>query len=446
MKILDKLKNAFFYNEKYKVNSEAVIIACYFNPQNNPYRLEAFNIFYESIKHLDHRIIECCIGDTPPQLEKTEFITRISTPNLLWHKESILNLIIKQLPIKYKYIFWLDADVIFTNNNWLVDSVKVLETHNICQPFEYCVHLDQDQLTPSFDFTHEYAFVSDPKRRHPKMWRSFCANVVTTHFSDDCNYDRHGHVGFAWGARREVLESVPLYDRALIGGADHIMAHAAAGHIPHTCITNSFTDNITEVNSWSRRFYGVVHGSIGYAKGNLYHIWHGDIAKRQYLKRIKDFTPTTKTIIDRDANGLHVSGQDLTYVNQYFDKREVKTEVKRDAGTGPKVTANRYNTSKLVYYTKRAELVSKYPDSDSSFIDSMIWGYITDSTIIGGLMGGNMAGAMLGDALNTQDQPVDFGGGNFGGGGSGGSWGVDTDTQVQSNAQQTDVIVSENFS
>lgn len=438
MKLIDRVKNALFYNEQYKVNSEAVIIACYFNPQNNPYRLEAFNIFYESIKHLDHRIIECVIGDAKPQLTPTEFVTRIATPNLLWHKESILNLIIKQLPVKYKYIFWIDTDVIFTNNNWLVDSVKVLETHNICQPFEYCIHLDQDQLKPSFSVEYERTVISDPKRRHPKMWRSFCANVVTTHFSDDCNYDRHGHVGFAWGARREVLESVPLYDRALIGGADHIMAHAAAGHIPHSCITKSFTDNIDEVNSWSKRFFNVVHGSIGYAKGDLYHIWHGDITNRQYLKRIQDFTPTTKTITERDANGLHVSGEDSTYVKQYFDKREVKPT----SGTGPRVTANRYNTSKLVYYTKRAELQRIYPDRDDSFIESMIWGYITDSTLGGTLMGGNMAGAMLGDMLNTQDPTVDFGGGNFGGGGSGGSWGVDTQAQQTNN----DVAVSENFS
>ena len=40
-------------------------------------------------------------------------------------------------------------------------------------------------------------------------------------------FDIHGHTGFAWGARREVLDQVPLFDRAIVGTADHIIAHAS---------------------------------------------------------------------------------------------------------------------------------------------------------------------------------------------------------------------------
>ena len=46
---------------QYKNDSRSVVIACYFNPQNNPYRRKAFNLFYDKIKHLNHRIIECVI-------------------------------------------------------------------------------------------------------------------------------------------------------------------------------------------------------------------------------------------------------------------------------------------------------------------------------------------------------------------------------------------------
>ena len=111
---------------------------------------------------------------------------------------------------------------------------------------------------------------------------------MNTSLWQDQNYNNHGHVGFAWGARREVLEAVPLFDRALIGGADHIIAHAAAGQIPHPCIAKSFTDNLEEVMAWSHQFYRVTQGKIGYVKGDLYHLWHGDINKRQYLKTRAD--------------------------------------------------------------------------------------------------------------------------------------------------------------
>jgi len=309
---------------QYAGHSDAVIIACFFNPSNNPYRLLAFQKWYRSIKHLNHRIIECLIGDNAKsQLPKSKYITQINTASLLWHKEALLNRVLFNLPQNYKYVFWLDTDVLFTNKNWLVEGVKQLQSHNIIQPFEYCVHLQQNQLTPDFDLKLHRETVSDPKKRHPQVWRSFAANHATTTFSRDTDYDRHGHVGFAWGARRELLDQVPLYDKALIGGADHIMAHAAAGHIPHQCITKSFTDNISEVERWSKNFHYVMCGKISYVSGDLYHIWHGAIENRQYLKRIKDFTPETTKIQTRDDNGLYVKVGNNKYMEEYYRQREV---------------------------------------------------------------------------------------------------------------------------
>jgi hypothetical protein len=367
MKLIDSFKNNFLYGNKYKTHSEAIIISCYFNPQNNPYRLEAFNAFYDSIKHLNHKVIECVIGDSEPQLPINDNITRVHTQNLLWHKESLLNKLIKDLDPKYKYIFWVDADVIFTNNNWLVDSVNELRYKNIVQPFEYCVHLEKGEKPSDFPIGHYRNYCTNPTLKHPRMWRSFCANYVTDRLAADSEvYDTHGHVGFAWGAKREILDLCPLYDRALVGGADHIMAHAAAGQIAHKCITKSFTDDIEAINQWSKKFYSIVGGSIGYVKGDLFHMWHGDLKTRQYLKRVQEFTGPSKNIVARDSNGLHVTDDD-TYVRNYFNEREVR-------------------------------------DNSGDFITSMAIGYATDNAIIGGIVGGDMTGAIVGEMLNDSNE------------------------------------------
>ncbi len=313
--MLNYLKNLF--SSKYASDKDSVIISCYFNPTKSEYRRKAFDIFYESIKHLNHEIVELVIGKGEAELSHLN-VTQLRSDSLLWHKESMLNILIKNLDLKYKYVYWIDADVTFTNLNWMVDGAKQLQTNNIIQPFEYCVHLEKDEEDPTFD-TQFYK--SNPRLRHEKFWRSFCANYVTTDLSDNENYDLHGHVGFAWGARVDAIKQILLYDKALIGGADHIMAHACAGQIPHKCITKSFTDNIDEVNEWSERFYKVMQGKIGYVQGDLYHIWHGDIKNRQYLKRIQDFTPTTKHIHERDSNGLFIH-QDDNYIIDYFNARE----------------------------------------------------------------------------------------------------------------------------
>jgi len=403
--MLDFIKNKTVFANKYHTHSEAMIVSCFFNPQKSPYRTKAFKIFYESIKHLNHSIIECIIGDSEPELEENDNIKRVYTENLLWHKESLLNKVISELPKKYKYIFWIDADVIFTNLNWLVDGVKELKNYShIIQPFEYCVHLNKDEMIPNFDVESVRHNCSGIHVRHKQMWRSFCSNYEKyPSFANSDNYDVHGHVGFAWGARREVLEQVQLYDKALIGGADHIIAHAAAGQIPHCCITKSFTDNIEEVNEWSKQFHSVVRGKIGYVKGDLYHIWHGDIDKRQYLKRIQDFTIKTKNIVKKDKNGLYITdNRDDEYMKNYFKQREVS--------------------------------------EDNSFLNSVVLGYMTDNGALGGLLGGNLAGGMIGDMLNDSDNKThDFNGGSggsSGGGGSNSDW--DNKTDINSN--------SENFS
>ena len=401
--MIQAIKNLLFPN-RYNSHEEAVIISCFFNPQNSPYRIKAFNIFYDSIKHLNHQIIECVIGEnrdspygyggggimyrTPAQLPDNKNIKRVFTESLLWHKEALLNKIISELPKKYKYVFWVDADVIFTNKNWLVEAVEVLKNgDNIVQPFEYCIHLEKDELKPAFNVDNYRGTVSDPKNRHKQLWRSFCANYATTNYSGDENYDRHGHVGFAWGAKREVLETVPLYDKALIGGADHIIAHAAAGQICHSCIKKSFTDNLDEVIVWSRLFYIQVKGRIGYVPGDLYHIWHGDIDKRDYFKRIVDFTSKAKEITFKDKNGLYVTKDrhHIEYMNNYFRNREV--------------------------------------NGDDGFFESMALGYMFNSGLMGGALGGNYMGAMLGDMLNDSENRND-GGGSGGGAGSGGSFEV----------------------
>lgn len=319
------------YQEVPDVNNdldEAIIISCYFNPLGSPYRLKAFKRFYEGIKQYNHKIVECVIGEARPEL--SDDFEKVYTKSLLWHKETLLNKIIAELPKKYKYIFWVDADLIFTNPNWVEEGIKAMKAGaNMIQPFEYCVHLEKDLQEPNFNVNAYRKDCNNPNIRHKMLWRSFCSNH-SIGLSAHMNYDVHGHVGFAWGIKREVIEKVPgyLYDKALIGGADHIMAHAGAGHINHNCITKSFTDNIEEVNEWSRMFYNAVEGKLGFVKGDVYHIWHGDLKDRQYLKRIQEFTAKSKKIQKRDENGFYIGeDEDINdYMNNYFLVREVLEE------------------------------------------------------------------------------------------------------------------------
>ena len=432
--MFESILNKTIYRNKYHTHPEAVVISCYFNSEKSPYRLAAFKTWYESIKHLNHRIIECVIGDGTPELGflNDKDITVINTPNLLWHKEAILNKIISELPEKFEYVFWVDADVTFTHLDWLVDGVKELQTNNIIQPFEYCVHLEKGQSRPTFNM--DVVSVSKvPNRLNNRVWRSFSANYVSKSNWDSENYNEHGHVGFAWGARVDILKAVPLYDKALIGGADHIIAHAAVGQILCSCITKAFTNNLDEINEWSQRFAYVINGKVGYVKGNLYHIWHGDIEKRQYLKRIQDFTSTNKEIIDRDENGLHVTktGVDEPYVKQYFQHREEGIKPKAYSGTtslegSVMRTSSRTSTTRKPTMSKTVYSHTSQGYVQTSYDDDLLTPSIVADVILDTLLLSSDDNDEVQIETETQiddtSQFDGFDGGSSGGAGATGTW------------------------
>jgi len=217
---------------------------------------------------------------------------------------------------------------------------------------------------------------------------------------------------------------------------DHIIAHAAAGQISHSCIVKAFNDNIEEINEWSKKFSYLVNNKIGYVKGNLYHIWHGDLNKREYLKRAQEFTATNKQIKQRDNNGLHTScGIDTTYINQYFKHREIVEPIRRVPSS-----ARRAASSIPRPRIKSTVLPESYQDRSSSsdgFVESMIIADITDSALIGTLVGGNPIGAMIGEEISNEEisnEPTfdGFDGGGSGGAGATGSWEETTDDNFDS--------------
>jgi len=289
------MKNFFknLFNNGYKYHKDAVIIACYYNPLKNELRTSAFKEWYESIKHLEHRIIECSINGSDWEIPLNKNIIRVNTFSNLWHKETLLNKVIDTLSKnEYKYVFWMDADVILENKNWLVESVKKFEEgYNVIQPFSQCKH-----LTPKDD----YRFIEDYSNsfrnngsikinaKENKIWDSFASvykNNTSRFYSND--YDLHGHVGFIWGARLDNLKKCPLFEKGLIGGSDHIIAHATTGQFQERDILDVYKDNIDEVKSFMR-LWNLYHNKLTYVGGNLFHIYHGDLEKETIIKELKN--------------------------------------------------------------------------------------------------------------------------------------------------------------
>ena len=341
----------------YQTHPEAFIISCYFNTNNYDSRRKNFDIFYRQLKrsNVNYLIAECAFGNEKFELPEDDKILRFRSKHKIWQKERLLNILIKQLPPRCKYVFWVDADVLFTNENWIVEAVESLKTNAICQPFSLAVRLEKDEIEPSFNVQGSKLLVDFPNAKAPpqtRLWRSFAYNCnQNRRLAESLMFDIHGHTGFAWGARREILEKNPLFDRAIVGTADHIIAHASVGQIPHNCLEKAFTNRKTldKIYDWSLKFSEATQNKLGFTEGEVWHLWHGELENRQYLQRTQDFS---KLDFDADED-LLINDDDLyefpdnrkdavIWMNNYFESR------REDEKNSSNETTYTYNETKYV--------------------------------------------------------------------------------------------------
>jgi hypothetical protein len=202
---------------------------------------------------------------------------RVEARDVMWQKERLLDLGTGWLPGHCTKVAWLDADVLFENEDWAARTSERLETSCILQPFATAVRLSRGALEPrEGDDTFESfgsMFVNHPEElAHGK-------------------YDLHGHTGFAWAARRDLVARHGLYDACIGGSADHMMAHAFAGDLQSRCINRMVGNggrHLAHFRRWTRKLHQEVRGRLSYTPGRLLHLWHGTIENRRYAQRNKE--------------------------------------------------------------------------------------------------------------------------------------------------------------
>jgi hypothetical protein len=96
--------------------------------------------------------------------------------------------------------------------------------------------------------------------------------------------------GFAWAAKRSVLESTHFYESLIMGGEDKAIFYAACGEA-QALVTGSAMSSKQSMHylEWTKNFSRAVDGKIGYLDNEAVHLWHGDIKFRGYDTRYFQF-------------------------------------------------------------------------------------------------------------------------------------------------------------
>jgi hypothetical protein len=268
--------------------SQMAVVTCFFNPCG--YRAIARNYqrFSQALQAQGYPLstIECAFDDAPFTLARSSNVLQARTRDVMWHKEALLNRVIAELPAHYDKVAWVDADVLFSNRDWLRDAERLLDKYAVAQVFGEAVLLG--------------------RQHQPGEARYGVARVAAVNRRGARNLAR-AHPGFGWAARREILSRHGLFDSNIVGCGDGLMVYAMYGWWDHPFLVHYNAAMRRDFERWGRAFHQSVQGRVGYVPGTIYHLWHGERSNRRYVERIRyltdhDFDPTTD--LAQDENGL----------------------------------------------------------------------------------------------------------------------------------------------
>lgn len=206
-----------------------------------------------------------------------EILVRIAGRDRLWQKERLLNRAMAELPPECRAVVWLDCDVAFFNDGWPELTLKALERWPLVQPFE-AFH----QIALSDGRVPEIPVDRTPDAARSLASRMLDGSVPLSIFSSIGSSRRFAYEpGFAWAARREVVEDTGLYDSLVLGCGDKAMASAAYGRFNDTVEAYRMSEpHANHYRRWARSFHRRVSGRVGCVDGPLAHFWHGDAYRR----------------------------------------------------------------------------------------------------------------------------------------------------------------------
>jgi hypothetical protein len=304
----------------YTYVEDLCIITTYFNPINYETKLINLNAFKEKIEMAGIKlmIIECTFRDQSFSLNNFVNVIQIKATDIMWQKERLLNLALSKLPDSCKKVAWVDCDILFANPDWALEASKLLNEFPIVQLFDTAIRLPKDH----FSYSGE-----------GEIWKSFGAIHETQ--PDEIykgNFINHGHTGFAWAARKDLLLKHGFYDACIAGGGDHLMVHAMCGDWRSPCIKRHIGENKYHLKyflNWGENFYKDVLGRVGYVSGSILHLWHGDRVNRKYLERsiiLNNFGFDPVNDISIDENGCWKWNSNKSNIHQwainYFSERK----------------------------------------------------------------------------------------------------------------------------
>lgn len=246
------------------------------------------------------------------------FSVETNVPNFSL-KERLYNILVfKKMP-RFKYLTFVDGDIIFDSHEWFNKTIKKLEEVDVVQPFEYC-----KWLTSSCDVT-KYEKVSMAG-----------AHVCTKKHEilKDMNCFDSYHFGFAWSMKTTFFYKIRgFFDMCIDGSGDTVTGLTFLKGVKNLQITNMiqlYSSNNTFLSQLFLEYYENKHFdsvSVSYVKDiEIYHLWHGHVGNRKYKDKFALIwgQKSTQYYIEFNSDGVVTikEGPLKEYIYENFSSRK----------------------------------------------------------------------------------------------------------------------------
>lgn len=317
------LNHIYKPEEKKQIDNETTlyVILPYFNFCKSRRRYILFMEFLERIKKYEN--IQIVISeatnteefDLPNDLEGLYSHHGYKLNSEYWCKENLINLAVKQLPLNWKYIAWIDADLTFLNENWVSDTIEALKESEFVQLFETAIHMGPHEEAMKIDKSFGYMH-----KKSNTEWRS------------DCKYG-YWHCGFAWACNRYAYDKTNgLIDYSILGSGDYHMAMALINKVEESFprekdrIHPSYYQKLKDYEALIR-IYKI---RLSYTPGTILHHWHGRREDRKYVERwniLYEHNYNPDQDIEYDEDGLlnlsnYGKRMEMDIMQYFIERRE----------------------------------------------------------------------------------------------------------------------------
>jgi hypothetical protein len=271
-------------------------ITTYFNPRGYDRRRRAYTEFRRRLAVKLVTVEYSTTGDFVLEPGDADILVQVSGQSILWQKERLLNIGIRNLPDSARYVAWVDCDIVFLDALWPQRLKACLDEVPVAQCYSGFHDLARSETADDYDSAQNRLF-------NPSVARLLAEGNWPLPPSTQW-VPRGVGLGLAWAARREVLDRHGLYDALIIGSGDRAMFAAGTGRFHDATEPLRLSpDQAEHYLAWAGPYHDTVQGRIGCVEGQILHLWHGATENRRYLERHQDlarlsFNPSRDIQID----------------------------------------------------------------------------------------------------------------------------------------------------